>query len=86
MAKVVRAAYQDPTTEDDFSAVDIAVQRALERSVGLGEIKAHKKLSGLKLVTHSRLSVMPMSKAEFEEILRLSERPEAAKPASARKA
>lgn len=72
LAKVVRSAYQDPTTTDDFSAVDLAPVRPLARPVSLAEIKANKKLAALKLVTHSRLSVMPTTKAEFDEIVRLS--------------
>ena len=44
----------------------------LARAVTLAEIKAERSLAKLKLVTHSRLSVMPIEAPAFERILLLS--------------
>lgn len=75
LAQVAAEAYPDPTaTEGDWSCVDLTPVRALRRPVTLEEIKAHAKLSAIKLVTQSRLSVLPVTAAEYAEIIRLSER------------
>jgi predicted RNA-binding protein with PUA-like domain len=69
IAKVTRTAYPDPTAkEDDWSTVDLAPVKQLRRPVTLREIKAHSRLKGIPLVRQSRLSVMPLSEAEFREI------------------
>jgi predicted RNA-binding protein with PUA-like domain len=73
IAKVVREAYPDPTAkEGDWSAVDLVPEKALPRPVTLEEIKGNPKLKEMKLLRLSRLSVQPVTSAEFQEILRLS--------------
>lgn len=75
IARVVKAAYADPTAEEgDWSCVDIAPVEQLARPVGLAEIKESPALSGIALLRQSRLSVMPVTTAEFREILRLAKR------------
>ena len=75
IAKVVATAYPDATaTEGDWSCVDLAPVRGLKRPVTLGEIKASPKLREIQLVKQSRLSVLPLTVDEYEEIVRLSER------------
>ena len=75
LAKVVKEAYQDPTTEDTaWSVVDLAPVKALKRGVSLAEIKADKKLEGIQLVKQARLSVAALTKKEFDHILKLSEK------------
>jgi len=72
--RVLRAAYPDPTTEDDrWSAVDVEFVRALPRAVTLAEIKGDRALHDLLLVRNSRLSVMPLSEAHYRRILELAE-------------
>jgi predicted RNA-binding protein with PUA-like domain len=72
IAKVVREAYPDPTaTEGDWSVVDLAPERALSRPVTLDEIKKNAKLKNMALLRLSRLSVQPVTSAEFDEIVRL---------------
>jgi predicted RNA-binding protein with PUA-like domain len=72
VARVTRRAYQDPTTDDErWVVVDLAPLRALERPVPLKQIKADAALSGIPLVTQSRLSVMPIEKPAFDRILAL---------------
>ncbi len=74
IAKVIKEAYQDPTTEDTaWSVVDIAPFKALKRPVTLAEIKADEQLEGIELVRLSRLSVASLKTAEFNRILALSE-------------
>ncbi len=70
IAKVIRAAYQDPTAkEGDWSTVDLAPVKPLRRSVALHAIKSHPRLKGIPLVRQSRLSVMPLAESEFHEIV-----------------
>lgn len=74
IAKVVKEAYQDPTTEDvAWSVVELAPFKALKRPVTLAEIKADKKLAEMQLVKLSRLSVAAVKSHEFDYILELSE-------------
>lgn len=72
IARVTKSAYQDPTTDDDrWVVVDIAPVKPLKQSIGLAEIKADPPLCKLQLVTHSRLSVMPVPAAAYKRILKL---------------
>ena len=75
IAKVVKEAYQDPTTDDDrWSAVDLAPVKKLKRAVSLDEIKHDDRLSEIALIRQSRLSVMPITPEEFDAIVELSKR------------
>jgi predicted RNA-binding protein with PUA-like domain len=74
IAKVVKEAYPDPTTEDPaWSVVEIAPFKKLKRALTLAEIKADKKLEGIELVRLSRLSVASIKPHEFDRIIELSE-------------
>ena len=74
IAKVVKEAYQDPTTDDTaWSVVEIAPFKTLKRPVSLAKIKADKQLEGIQLVRLSRLSVASIKAEEFDRILALSE-------------
>ena len=72
LAKVARTAYQDPKTDEDWSAVDVAPLKKLKKPVTLAQIKAHAKLSKMALVKKSRISVVPVTEDELTEILRLA--------------
>ena len=73
IAQVVLEAYPDPTAkEGDWSAVDLAPEKALSKPVTLEEIKQNSKLKEMALLRLSRLSVQPVTKAQFEEIVRMS--------------
>jgi predicted RNA-binding protein with PUA-like domain len=73
IARVLREAYPDPTaTEGDWSAVDLAPEKALPRPVALDEIKRNPKLREMALLRLSRLSVQPVTDAEFHEVLRMA--------------
>ena len=73
IAKVVREAYPDPTAkEGDWSAVDLAPEKALSKPVTLEEIKRNAKLKEMALLRLSRLSVQRLKRAQFDEIVRMS--------------
>ena len=71
IAKVAKEAYQDPTTKENWSVVDLAFHKPLRRSVSLSEIKAEKKLQNIYLVRQGRFSVMPLGKEEFDLIVKM---------------
>ena len=72
IAKVTRTTYPDPTAkEGDWSTVDLAAVKPLARPVTLREIKGNSRLKGIPLVRQSRLSVMPLSEPEFQEIVNM---------------
>ena len=73
VARVVRTAYQDPTTEEDWSAVDFQVVRPLVRPLKLAEIRADAPLSNMALLKRSRLSVAPLTAPEFRRVLKLAQ-------------
>ena len=75
IAEVTRPAYQDTTaSEGDWSCVDFKPIAPLARAVSLDEIKADLGLANIALLRQSRLSVMPITKAEFDHIIKLSKK------------
>jgi predicted RNA-binding protein with PUA-like domain len=74
VARVVREAYQDPTTKDDWSAVDVEPVRALGRELPLGDLRAHPLLGKMAMFRRTRLSVVPVTKAEFDAALQLGKK------------
>jgi predicted RNA-binding protein with PUA-like domain len=74
IAEVVKTAYQDPTTDDErWSVVDLKCNQKLKKMVTLVQIKADEILKEMSLVKQSRLSVMPVTKDQFDRIVMLSE-------------
>ena len=74
VAKVPREHYPDPTAkEGDWSVVDLAAVKPMKKPVILAQIKAEKSLEDIALIKQSRLSVMPITEAEFRCILELGE-------------
>jgi predicted RNA-binding protein with PUA-like domain len=72
IAKVVREAFPDASAEDgDWSAVELAPVKPLAAPVGLAAIKADEQLADMALIRRSRLSVVPVTAAEFQRILKL---------------
>ncbi len=70
-AEVVRENFADPTDEK-WLAVEIKASEKFEKPVTLEQIKNDKKLQDIALIKQSRLSVMPLKKAEFDAILKMS--------------
>jgi len=72
IAKVTRTAYPDSTaTEGDWSAVDLAPLKPLRKPMALREIKSNPRLKEIALVRQSRLSVMPLTDQQFQEIVKM---------------
>ena len=72
IAEVTREAYPDPTTDDErWVVVDLKPIKPFKVPVTLEEIKAHKELSEIALIKQARLSVMPITKKEFQILLKL---------------
>ena len=72
IAKVSKEAYQDPSTKDDWSAVDLQPHKKLKKPVSLEEIKKDKTLANMALVRIGRLSVQPVTDKEFETIMKMA--------------
>jgi predicted RNA-binding protein with PUA-like domain len=71
IARVVKEFYPEPH-EPDWVAVDITPERKLARPLPLSEIKQERKLAEMVLVKVARLSVQPVTPAEFKFIEQLT--------------
>lgn len=72
IVEVCATAHPDSTTEDDrWDCVDIKAVRAFETPVTLDQIKADPRLSEMVLVKNSRLSVQPVTEAEWQAVCAL---------------
>jgi predicted RNA-binding protein with PUA-like domain len=66
VAEIIREAYPDPTdATGKFVCVDIKALKALPRPVSLAAIKGEKRLENMALLKQSRLSVQPVTAAEW---------------------
>jgi predicted RNA-binding protein with PUA-like domain len=90
IVRIARAAYPDPTAFDPDSpyydpgsdrakprwyCVDVVLERRLRRAITLAELKGETELAGFGLLARgSRLSVLPVSDAQWRHILKLEQR------------
>ena len=73
IAEVVKAAYQDPTTnENAWVVVDIKPVKKLKQPVTLKQIKADRRLAEMALLRLSRLSVQEVKSKEWEVVMELA--------------
>lgn len=73
LVEVIREYYPDHTDETGrFGMVDVKALRGLPRPVSLAEIKATPDLAGMALLTSARLSVQPVTPAEWRAILTMA--------------
>jgi predicted RNA-binding protein with PUA-like domain len=73
VAVVTSNPYPDPKQDDPkLAVVNIKPGSRLKRGVTLAEIKADKALKNFDLVKNSRLSVMPVTDAQWQHLLELS--------------
>lgn len=73
IAEVVREFYPDPTDEKGvFVAVDVKAIKPLPKPVTLAAIKAAPRLKEMALVKYGRLSVQPVSAAEWSLVCRMA--------------
>lgn len=71
--EVVKESYLDPTDDKGkFVCVDFKAIASVQAPVTLADIKANPKLEQMALLRQSRLSVMPVSDAEWTEILSMA--------------
>lgn len=91
VVEIVRTAYPDPTAWDEqsdyhdpkaspdnpvWSMVDVRLVEIFPREVPLEELRAVKSLAGMELLRRgSRLSVHPVTAADFRTIEKLAHRP-----------
>jgi len=72
LAEVTQAAFPDTTADEPgWVAVELKAGKPLAHPVSLAQIKATPALSGFLLVRHSRLSVIPMTREEFDLIVKM---------------
>lgn len=71
IAKVTRSEFPDPTDEK-WVAVELSPLKPLKKPVGLAQIKANLALANIGLLRQSQLSVIALTKDEFEEILSMA--------------
>jgi len=73
IVEVIREAYPDPTAEagEPRVVVDLKAVKPFKRPISLAEIKADPKLAKMSLVTSMRLSVQPVTEAEWKHICKL---------------
>ena len=90
VAKVVKAAYPDPTqfdtkqdgydpksTKDNprWSTVDVSLVEVFAEPLTLSEVKSNKGFTGMELVKRgSRLSVQPVNETHFKRVMLLREK------------
>lgn len=72
IAEVIKEAYPDPTIDDErWLAVDIKPIKTLPEPVSLKDMKAQPALAEMGLIRQGRLSVVSLTKKEFETILKM---------------
>jgi predicted RNA-binding protein with PUA-like domain len=73
LARVTSDPYPDPRARDPKIVVfDVAPAKALARPVTLAQVKACPRLAGFDLVRIGRLSVMPVSDAQWRELMAMA--------------
>lgn len=69
IAQIVKTAYPDSTAvEGDWSVVDLRPYKAFKTPVTLHDIKTDSTLKSMELLRRNRLSVVPVTSAEFNRI------------------
>jgi predicted RNA-binding protein with PUA-like domain len=73
IAEVAREAYPDPTAKkgEGWVVVDLVPVKALGKPVTLEAIRGVPALKDIPLLRQSRLSVMPLTKAAFDTIVKM---------------
>lgn len=72
VAELTKEAFPDATaTEGDWSSVELRPVRPFARPVSLEQIKQQASLADIPLLRQSRLSVLPLTQGQYEELLRM---------------
>jgi predicted RNA-binding protein with PUA-like domain len=73
LARVDKEAYADPTADEgDWVCVDLVPVKPLAKPVTLAAIKADAVLKDIPLARNPRLSVSPLTKVEFERLMKMA--------------
>ncbi len=73
IAEVCALAHPDSTTDDPrWECVDIRALKPVPKPVSLDAVKANPKLKEMALVRLGRLSVQPVTPAEWKEVCRMA--------------
>jgi predicted RNA-binding protein with PUA-like domain len=73
IVEVIRESYKDPTDADGkFLAVDVKAIEPLPKPVTLAAVKAEPRLKDMALVKYSRLSVQPVTAAEWKIVCHMA--------------
>jgi predicted RNA-binding protein with PUA-like domain len=72
VVKVIKEAYKDHTADEDFwSMVDVVAVEPFPTPVTLAQVKAEPKLKDMALTKYSRLSVQPVTDAEWKLVRKM---------------
>jgi predicted RNA-binding protein with PUA-like domain len=73
IVEVIKTYYPDHTDESGkFGMVDVKAAKPLKKPVTLAQIKAEPRLAEMSLVKNSRLSVQPVTDAEWAVVMALA--------------
>lgn len=76
VAEVVKTHYPDPTTDETaWVVVDLKPSYQLKTPVSLSTMKSDPRLSSIGLIKQPRLSVIALTKVEFDTVILLSNEP-----------
>ena len=74
IVRVIAEAHPDPTTDDPrWECVTVSAVRPFARPVTLADVKAEPALSEMALVRNTRLSVQPVTEAEWHKICEMGQ-------------
>lgn len=71
IVKVIKESYPDPSDEK-WPLVDVAIVEPLPKPVTLAAVKAEPKLAEMTLVRNARLSVQPVTAAEWSLVCKMA--------------
>lgn len=72
LAEVTKTSFPDQTADEPgWVAVELKAVEPLAKPVTLAQIKAEPSLKNILLLRQSRLSVLPLTRAEFERIVKM---------------
>jgi predicted RNA-binding protein with PUA-like domain len=72
IAKVTKTSFPDPTADEEgWVAVELAAVVPLKKPVTLAQLKADAALNDMVFVRQSRLSVSPVTRAQFAKVKKL---------------
>ena len=73
IVEIVKESYPDPTDDyGKFVVVDVKTKSKIKKAISLEIIKKTAGLENIPLLKQFRLSVMPISKKEWDTIIKLS--------------